>query len=487
MLNDLGRDALDRQMADFHAHERPAGSLGDIGATPDPAERGAAVGRDRGRRVRLLELPDPGRLRQLAGDIRGHTLDHLGEYLRQFASAVEQRGGRVHCAADLNEAATIVGQIVKAGAIRSVWSGGGAGPAVDGATGELSSSAGVARDGEATGGGAGLLAANAALSAAWRTAGAVDVGEGGPADMAVVDGRFLIAQTGAVCVVDTEGGTGRALAGARVTLCVAGIERVLPRLGDLAVMLKLLARSARGEAMMPATHLIGTAGGAGESGVGTEDSYALASGAPNSGKGTKSGSDARATWHVLLIDGGRSDLLADADYRDTLRCIDCGACANVCPVYRQAGGQATAGRYPGPIDALRLPLLGGAGGLGALADYADLPHASTLCGACAAACPVMIDLPAHLRRLRRDAAGRELTRPIDRALYRVWAWGLAGGGGSGWGAAGWVGAARGRVARWAQRWALRRRFHGERRGESQVAPAPERFADKWKRQRQSVR
>jgi L-lactate dehydrogenase complex protein LldF len=148
---------------------------------------------------------------------------------------------------------------------------------------------------------------------------------------------------------------------------VMGIEKVLPRLDDLEVMLQLLPRSSTGERMNPYTSLW---------------------------TGVRPGDGPRA-FHLVLLDNGRTDVLADEVGRDALHCIRCSACLNVCPVYERTGGHAYGATYPGPIGAILAPQLTG------LREHADLPWASTLCGACYEVCPVKIDIPSILVHLRR--------------------------------------------------------------------------------------
>jgi L-lactate dehydrogenase complex protein LldF len=119
--------------------------------------------------------------------------------------------------------------------------------------------------------------------------------------------------------------------------------------------------------------------------------------------------------HVILLDNGRSTIL-EADTRELLRCIRCGACLNACPVYRQVGGGHSYGAvYSGPIGAVITPLLKGLG------NFADLPQASSLCGACHRACPVSIDIPRHLVHLRHRLVERRVKGWGQRAVYRAWA------------------------------------------------------------------
>ena len=119
----------------------------------------------------------------------------------------------------------------------------------------------------------------------------------------------------------------------------------------------------------------------------------------------------------MLLDNGRSEILA-GEYRETLRCIRCGACLNACPIYRNIGGHAYGSVYPGPIGALITPLFQGLG------KFKDLPQASSLCGACYEACPVRINIPKHLINLRQDIVRQHINGPLERLVYRFWALGL---------------------------------------------------------------
>jgi L-lactate dehydrogenase complex protein LldF len=178
-----------------------------------------------------------------------------------------------------------------------------------------------------------------------------------------------------------------------VLVSLVGIEKVVPRMVDLAVMLKLLARSATGQAITIYTNIFGGPRAPGEK-------------------------DGPEEFHLVLMDNGRSEILANEEYRETLRCIRCGACLNACPIYRKIGGHAYGSVYPGPIGALITPLFQG------LENFKDLPQASSLCGACYEACPVKINIPKHLINLRRDINQQHLNGAIERGVYRLWAWAL---------------------------------------------------------------
>jgi L-lactate dehydrogenase complex protein LldF len=118
------------------------------------------------------------------------------------------------------------------------------------------------------------------------------------------------------------------------------------------------------------------------------------------------------------MDNGRTEILAHPEYRETLRCIRCGACLNACPIYRKIGGHAYGSVYPGPIGALITPLFQGLG------NFKDLPQASSLCGACYEACPVKINIPRHLINMRRDIVNTHLNGFLERKVYRTWAWAM---------------------------------------------------------------
>src|SRR4051812_15951070 len=182
--------------------------------------------------------------------------------------------------------------------------------------------------------------------------------------MAVSGANFGVAETGSVCVVESEGNGRFCTTLPQTLVTVMGIEKVLPEWRDLEVMLQLLPRSSTGERMNPYTSIW--------TGV-RED-------------------DGPQEFHLVLLDNGRSDVLADEVGRQALHCIRCSACLNSCPVYSRTGGHAYESVYPGPIGAILTPQLTG--------DAPTLPFASSLCGACFEVCPVKIDIPSVLVHLR---------------------------------------------------------------------------------------
>jgi L-lactate dehydrogenase complex protein LldF len=203
--------------------------------------------------------------------------------------------------------------------------------------------------------------------------------------------NFAVAETGTVGVVESEGNGRMCTTLPQTLITVMGIEKVLPRFEDLGVMLELLPRSSTGERMNPYTSLW---------------------------TGVTPG-DGPQAFHLVLLDAGRTLTLADPVGRDALHCIRCSACLNVCPVFERTGGHAYNSTYPGPIGAILTPQLSG------LQEGADLPWASSLCGACFDACPVKIDIPSllvHLRgRVIRERGGPRGEGIAMEALARVFA------------------------------------------------------------------
>jgi L-lactate dehydrogenase complex protein LldF len=185
-------------------------------------------------------------------------------------------------------------------------------------------------------------------------------------EVAISGANFAVAETGTVCVVESEGNGRMCTTLPRTLITVMGIEKLLPRFADLEVMLQLLPRSSTAERMNPYTSLW---------------------------TGVTAG-DGPQEFHLVLLDAGRTATLADTVGRQALHCIRCSACLNVCPVYERTGGHAYGSIYPGPIGAILAPQLSG------LTEHRSLPWASSLCGACYEVCPVKIDIPSVLIHLR---------------------------------------------------------------------------------------
>ncbi|HEY7048550.1 MAG TPA: LutB/LldF family L-lactate oxidation iron-sulfur protein [Jatrophihabitantaceae bacterium] len=204
------------------------------------------------------------------------------------------------------------------------------------------------------------------------------------ATVAVSGANFGVAETGTLAVVESEGNGRMCLTLPRTLITVMGIEKLVPTWRDLEVFLQLLPRSSTGERMNPYTS-------------------------------TWTGAVEGQTFHLVLLDNGRTATLADPRGRAALRCIRCSACLNVCPVYERTGGHAYGSVYPGPIGAVLSPQLTG------VAANRTLPFASSLCGACYEVCPVAIDIPSMLVHLRARAADSKGRTP-ERAAMAAAAW-----------------------------------------------------------------
>ncbi len=199
--------------------------------------------------------------------------------------------------------------------------------------------------------------------------------------VAISGANFAVAETGSVCVVESEGNGRMCISLPRVLITLVGIEKIIPRFQDLEVFLQTLPRSATGERMNPYNSVW--------TGV-TPD-------------------DGPQEFHVVLLDNGRTKVLADRESRETLDCIRCGACLNACPVYRQTGGHAYGSVYAGPIGAILTPQLQ------SMEHSQTLPYASSLCGACYEVCPVKINIPEILIHLRGKVVERG-DAPLEEKL-----------------------------------------------------------------------
>jgi len=214
------------------------------------------------------------------------------------------------------------------------------------------------------------------------------------ADIGMTGANFLVADSGAVVLVENEGNARLSTTAPRIHVAVAGIEKLIPRAQDLAVFLKLLGRSATGQALTVYTSFLSGPRRAGEI-------------------------DGPEEFYVILLDNGRSKLLADPGKRQSLFCIRCGACLSHCPVYRKIGGHSYPWVYSGPIGAVITPQFQG------LSESAWLPFASSLCGACGEVCPVKIELPKLLLALRseiQEACARQGSNRLEKLAFRLWAW-----------------------------------------------------------------
>ncbi|MEV0965616.1 lactate utilization protein B [Streptomyces sp. NPDC049910] len=392
----------------------------------------------RDKRARAVaELADWPRLRATAAAIKDRTLRHLDHYLVQTEAAVTAAGGSVHWAADAAEANRIVTRLVRATGETEVLK------VKSMTTQEIGLNEALAR--------AGITACETDLAelivqlgedlpshilvpaihrnraeirdvfrarmADWGRPAPDGLGDG-PAELAeaarlhlrekflrakvaISGANFMVAETGTLVVVESEGNGRMCLTLPETLISVVGIEKVVPTWRDLAVFLQLLPRSSTAERMNPYTSMwTGTR-------AGTDDGARA---------GTADGNDdGPRAFHLVLLDNGRTDTLADTVGRQALRCIRCSACLNVCPVYERAGGHAYGSPYPGPIGAILTPQLRGTE---SVLD-ASLPFASSLCGACYEVCPVAIDIPEVLVHLReRVAEGGIVTRGGKKTVIR---------------------------------------------------------------------
>jgi L-lactate dehydrogenase complex protein LldF len=207
------------------------------------------------------------------------------------------------------------------------------------------------------------------------------------ADVGITGANFLVAETGQISITENEGNARLTAALPRVHIAIAGIEKVIERLDDLAVLLPMLATAGAGQPMTCYNTLYAGPRQPGEC-------------------------DGPEEMHLVLLDNRRTAILADPEQRDSLQCIRCGACLNVCPIFKNVGGFTYGTTYQGPIGSVITPHLRG------LADWNHLSAASSLCGACTDACPVRIDIHHHLLRNRRNAA-RTAGHWVERLGHRL--------------------------------------------------------------------
>lgn len=375
----------------------------------------------------LAALPMAEDVRDKARAIRLATLRQLDQYLVQLEQRVVENGGQVHWASDAAEASQIVLQIVQQAQATVVTK------SKSMVTEEIGLNEVLARQGIRVvetdlgeyiiqlrgdkpshitvpaahmnrGQVAALFAKHLgmapttsieAMTATARKALRQDFLRAGVGISGV---NFAVAETGTIALVTNEGNAGLTTTAPPVHVAVMGLERVVPTMADLEIMLRVLSRSATGQKISVYTDLVS----------GPRRPMAEAVGEPD-------GPDA---FHLVIVDNGRSAVLA-GELAESLLCIRCGACLNICPVYREIGGHAYEPPYSGPIGAVITPALNGTD------EHGELAQASSLCGACQDVCPVRIDLPTLLVRIRGQHQARKPARDHDRLLdagIRVWQW-----------------------------------------------------------------
>jgi L-lactate dehydrogenase complex protein LldF len=208
------------------------------------------------------------------------------------------------------------------------------------------------------------------------------------ADMGITGANFIVAETGMISVTENEGNARLSTSLPKIHVAICGIEKVVPKLSDLALFLPMLAVSGTGQQLTTYNTMFGGPRRANEV-------------------------DGPNEFHVILLDNGRTNLLADAEQREALHCIRCGACLNACPVFKNVGGHAYGTTYQGPIGSVITPHLRG------LKEWNHLSNASSLCGACTEVCPVHIDLHHHLLKNRRNSVNLG-NNWKQQAMFAIW-------------------------------------------------------------------
>jgi L-lactate dehydrogenase complex protein LldF len=389
--------------------------------------------RDKRARV-VAELPDWEELREAGSAIKDHALLTLPAQLELLESRVAAAGGQVHWARDGSEACAVVTDIVRAHGVDEVVK------VKSIATDEISLNEQLAA--------AGIMAVETDLAELIiqldgdfpshilvpaihrnraeirdifrRELGLDDLTDEPEAlaeaarlhlrakflsaRVGVSGANFGVAETGSVCVFESEGNGRMCTTLPEVLVTVMGVEKVVPSWRDMEVFLQLLPRSSTGERMNPYTSVWSGAAAA----------QSAAGGEGGDGPRAAAGGDGPREFHLVLLDNGRVRTLADDVGRQALRCIRCSACLNVCPVYARVGGHAYGSVYPGPIGAILTPQLKDMEG-----ESRSLPYASSLCGACGEVCPVKIEIPRLLTHLRaREVASRARLSP-ERLTMRT--------------------------------------------------------------------
>lgn len=276
------------------------------------------------------------------------------------------------------------------------------------------------------------------------------------AEVGISGVNFAVAETGTIVLITNEGNGRLTTSLPKVHIALMGMEKVIPKLADLPVFLKVLARAATGQKLSIYT--------------------SLCTGPRHTGE-----LDGPEEFHLVILDNGRSRIL-ESPLRESLFCIRCGACLNACPIYRSVGGHSYGGTYAGPIGAVLTPLYDG------LANNHHLPHASSLCGACQAACPVKIHIPDMLIQLREQLHHEPGQLGwIERLAYALWARSMR----SRWmyRLGTWLAART--IGRWKRRsgWLSRLPggLHGWTKRRDFPAPSPQRFRDWWAQEGQHER
>ncbi len=423
-------------------------------------------------------LPEFEALRDAAKAIKDHTLNHLDLYLEAFEERVIEQGGQVHWAEDDAEARSIIIKLCKEAGARSVTKSKSMVTEEIGLN-EALEAAGI--DPVETDLGehiiqlAGQRPSHILAPAIHMTKDRISdlfaehhdrprveepealLGEARQflrqkyldADVGITGANFLVAETGSIVLVTNEGNAELTQGLPKTHIAVASIEKLVPTLDDAFTLLRVLARSATGQEFSAYTTVL-------------------------TGPKRTGDLDGPASFHVVLLDNGRSTMLGTG-FQDMLRCIRCGACMNHCPVYLTAGGHAYGWVYPGPMGAVLTPKFIG------IEEGQHLPNASTFCGRCEQVCPVRIPLPNMMRHWREDQFQKKLTPPTARYGLALWSfaarrpWLYHGGTRLAMAALGWLGRAKGRFRKLplAGGWTVSRDL---------PAPSGQTFQARWQKQ-----
>lgn len=371
-------------------------------------------------------------LRKRARAIKEHSINHLDYYLEKFAANVERRGGNVYWASDASQASRYIMQLARERGINVAVKGKSMMTEEIGLNRSLIEAGieAVETDlGEYIVQMAGERPSHINMPAIHKTRGDVadlfteklhvERTEEIPrmtalargvlrqrfieAGMGITGVNYAVAETGTIVLVENEGNIRMSTSLPRVHVAIMGLEKVIPKFADLDVFLKLLSRSASGQKMCSYVSFL----------TGVKQSV------------HEEGPD---EFHVVILDNGRVNMLANPHLRESLYCIRCGACLNVCPVYQKIGGHAYGWVYPGPIGAILTPQMIGR------ERAADLPFASSLCGACRDVCPVQINIPDMLLHLRSEIKESVMEQPasggpslkrrfnniVERTACKIW-------------------------------------------------------------------
>ena len=365
------------------------------------------------------EMGDWDEWRQRGKDIRSHVIDNLDYYLKQFADNVRDKGGKVHFADRADDVIKVVTQIIEQHQAKTV------------AKSKSMISEEVHLNKALHDRGVEAIETDLAeyiiqlaeeppshiivpaihknrreIAELFTKEAGKEIKSDTPslnafarktlrekfltADIGLTGCNFGVAETGSIALVTNEGNGRMVTTLPKVHIVLMGMERIVPTFSDLEALLNLLPRSATGQKYTSYTSII-------------------------SGPRQPGELDGPEEMHVIIVDNGRTNMLGEKDFQEALRCIRCGACFNVCPVYRQIGGHAYGSVYSGPIGAVITPLLNNN-----LNNWGELPYASSLCAACSEACPVMIPLHELLVKLRYRRFKAGYTPRIEHMAFKVW-------------------------------------------------------------------